>query len=345
MLKPEEVEFLKEYARDCGLPEFARYALMLVEKHAEMELYPIYVPSYNVNERRRTIQNLLAEGIPCTVCIYSNQIDRYKELGCTDIIEVDPSVKTSYHNPVAYKRNLILDHAKKRGVRKIFMLDDDISHIQLPYLVEKSYGIVADLAKTSVNIAFHMWQIISDDQDIDMLGGAYYRQMARFGINDVLTKGATRLAGNIICAVLMRVTDLRYDTGVQWDDLDMFMQFLLSGKKCRQILHLVTCATSSVLDYHTKSARLIDSDITIIERYGTEAIRYRMANHFSYITIQKSWQRENNKIAKPCKLSPDVREKLLNLIEDDRRSLIHFIPGKDGVEIEVKFKKSRSSTK
>ena len=344
MLKPEEVEFLKEYARDCGLPEFARYALMLVEKHTEMELYPIYVPSYNVNEKRRTIQNLLAEGIPCTVCIYSNQIERYKELGCTDFIEVDPSVKTSYHNPVAYKRNLILDHAKKRGANKIFMLDDDMMYVQLPYLVEKSYGIVADLAKTSVNIMFHMWQIISDDQDIDMLGAPHGRQTTRFGIKDVLTEGATRLANYIICTVLMRVTDLRYDTGVQWDDLDMFMQFLLSGKKCRQILHLVTYSASSVLDYHTKCARVIDSDIIIIERYGIEAFRYRLVNHCSYITVQRSWQRKKDKSAKPCKLSPGVREKLLNLIEDDRQSLIHFILGKDGVEIESKFKK-RSGTK
>lgn len=336
MLKPEEVEFLKEYARDCGLPEFARYALMLVEKHAEMELYPIYVPSYNVNEKRRTIQNLLAEGIPCTVCIYSNQVERYKELGCTDIIEVDPGVKTSYHNPVAYKRNLIIEDAQKRGASKIFMLDDDMSYVQLPYFVEKSYGAICEQRKVGVNLFFHLWQLIGDDKGYDMFALQYGRRSVRWAANRIIKEGATKEFPEVYAMfVLMSVTNIQYSTDNQWDDLDMYLKFFLAGKRCGSLLCYAETGGSSVLDYHKKE-RILNEHIHMIEKYGINVFEIRYHSEIPVIHIQRRWYEDPNRAVKSCVIPKNIRELMFKLLHGEEKGFLR-IDDVNG-EMMVRFK-------
>ena len=78
MLQKLEVEALNKYRKSCRIPYLNNLCINLLDTHKDMELYPICVPSYNVNPKRKLIYNLIKEEIPFTVYAYSDQVDRYK---------------------------------------------------------------------------------------------------------------------------------------------------------------------------------------------------------------------------------------------------------------------------
>ena len=329
MLKKSEVEKLNKYRKNCRIPCLANLCERLLDTHETMDLYPICVPSYNVNPKRRLIYNLVEEGLPFTVYAYSDQVDRYKEIGCTDIFEIDPSVRTSYLNPLAYKRNFILDHAKKRGANKIFMLDDDVDRGFLPCLDtgELTYEV-------SLNTIFHMAQFVANEQNIDMFALCACSLSSKRRLNELLTGTLSLFNRHCIQALIMSVTKQRYDPEMMWEDVDMHIQYVNSGMRCRVATFCtITFAGEPVMDYHGNKRLILDGDLKLVEKYGVDVVLVHFGTRRSTVIVSRKWQKSSQHVFKPCKIPDGVRKKLYELQDTGYTGYIKFVDNNGIVEV------------
>ena len=271
MLQKLEVEALNKYRKSCRIPYLNNLCINLLDTHKDMELYPICVPSYNVNPKRKLIYNLIKEEIPFTVYAYSDQVDRYKEIGCTDIFEIDPRVREQKY-PLSNKLNIILNNARKNGWKRIFRLDDDLGETKLPHYVASNNSI--RLMNMPLNVCFHIWQMTTDLFDVDY-SSLPPCNMVRDSVAQI-QNGLLFDYYNVTSGfVLLSVTNLDYDTSIGWEDADMVLRMVKNGYKYGAFLAVASTGQdtkTSVMDYHNNFKDTFERTAQLANRYGLDVI-------------------------------------------------------------------------
>lgn len=89
--------------------------------------YPIYIVSYRRHESRLTAKYLEACGIDYKIVIRSDDYDNYSSVIDKDKILVLPDEYSSPDFGSIPARNFVLDHSRKRGDKRHWILDDNIN--------------------------------------------------------------------------------------------------------------------------------------------------------------------------------------------------------------------------
>lgn len=322
MLKESEINFLKDYIKECNSPTMAGFAQKLLDTHESMELYPIYIPSYNVTTKRKLIYNLVKESIPFTVYSYTDQHERYESIGCKDIVDVDTSIRKNCLNPLAVKLNMIMDDARAKGQKRIFRLDDDLVSIGLPYTVERPYGIVNDIKTATMNLGLHFWQIITEALDIDLSvlnTRIHVRWNAKY-INEGRRICVPHFLAGFVAMNLERVPN--YDANMGWEDIDLFVRCIKMGLNCGKIPLVQTSPQKGVYDYRSVE-KTVNYSLQVFEKYGPDCIVLKTLNDgMLWCNVNTKWAKSQDRLTAECPLTPEQRARLFDIISVKHKETI-----------------------
>lgn len=275
MLKSAEAENLLEYMEISNNPLVNKVCADLIKVHETMDLYPICVPSYNVTPKRRLIYNLVEEGLPFTVYAYSDQVDRYKEIGCTDIFEIDAEIRKQYKHPVSVKLNKMIEHQREHGHNVIFRLDDDINQTSLEVL-----GDEVTQFKISMNTALHIMQFIRDTYKMDSvcMGGKALVKW-NYTRKDYQSLSIPIIPGPLFVGVLMNTDNVVLSQN-RFDDQVLSVEKVCKYKKRIGVVPVIMQIASTASTINAKNRNWVSrSSVDLFRMYGPKTVKLSCTHH------------------------------------------------------------------
>lgn len=333
MLKPTEVEHLLEYMEISNNPLVNKVCADLLKVHETMDLYPICVPSYNITPKRRLIYNLVEEGLPFTVYAYSDQVDRYKDIGCLDIFEIDAEIRQQYKHPVSVKLNKMIEHQRERGHNVIFRLEDDINQTTLEVL-----GDEVTQFKISMNTALHITQFIRDSYGMDsvcMAGRALLKW--NYTREDYQSLSIPIIPGPLFVGVLMNTDNVVLPQN-RFDDQVLSVEKVCKYNKRVGVVPVIMqiSSTASTINNAKNRDWINRSSVELFRMYGPKTVKL-YCSHRKTSKVPQLWAMLVNDVSKweinPIDIPEDALDELFTKVLPNTKSGTRFNLKKDLLDV------------
>ncbi len=203
------------------------------------DVYPLVCLSYKRGSDAATLKilkELSKQGLKCFLFIYDFDAENYREI----IEDTDISVQLcSGFQGVVPKRNYINQRMKELGYDRIFVLDDDVKKLYYVRAFEDENKLGRfDKVFCDNLLFFKIWQYYIENYINDFtLCGISFNNESVFCSSSDLVKDC-KFNSCLICIDLPSLGDIKYRSGYGWDDIDFFMQIVLSGLKAYSVLFL-----------------------------------------------------------------------------------------------------------